>query len=178
MIFLIIDMQVGLFGSDTPRFDADGVVSRINELAKIIRNKDGSVIFIQHDGPKDDSLEPGTNGWEILPELERHQTDIVVRKRACDSFYETNLLNEISRIESNLIIISGCATDFCVDTTIRSAASKDFEVIVAADCHTTGDRPHLGAEKIIQHHNWVWENLILPRNKIGVVTSDELKTQV
>jgi nicotinamidase-related amidase len=178
MILLIIDMQIGLFDNDIPRYDADGVVARINNIAKNIRKKHGAIIYIQHDGSKGDSLEPGTAGWEILPELERHKNDIVIRKKACDSFYETDLLNEIKQTNSNSVIITGCATDFCVDTTIRSAASKDFEIIVAADCHTTSDRPHLSAKKIIQHHNWMWKNLILPRSEVKVATSDELRRKI
>jgi len=34
---VVIDMQVGCFGADTPRYDADGVVARINELARAVR---------------------------------------------------------------------------------------------------------------------------------------------
>ena len=52
---------------------------------------------------------------------------------------------------------TGSATDFCVDTTVRAAASRDYEVALIADGHTTRDRPHLEAAAIIQHHNWMWE---------------------
>ena len=62
------------------------------------------------------------------------------------------------------LIITGCATDFCVDTTIRAAASRNFEVVVVEDGHTTADRPHVDALSVMRHHNWVWENLIHPRS--------------
>jgi len=45
---LIIDMQVGLFEGDPPRDDADGVIRRINEIARVVRAL-GMVIFIQHE---------------------------------------------------------------------------------------------------------------------------------
>jgi nicotinamidase-related amidase len=57
----------------------------------------------------------------------------------------------------------GFATDFCVDSTLRSAASKDFAVIVVADAHTTADNPVLKAEQVRQHHNWAWANAITKR---------------
>ena len=38
---LVIDMQVGLFGADTPRHDAEGVVERINALARAVRRAGG-----------------------------------------------------------------------------------------------------------------------------------------
>ncbi|MCP4694589.1 MAG: isochorismatase family protein, partial [Desulfobacterales bacterium] len=70
--------------------------------------------------------------------------------------------------------VTGCATDFCVDTTVRSAASKDYEMVVVSDAHTTGDRPHLGAEAIIEHHNWVWENFIPPGKDIMVAPAERV----
>ena len=73
-----------------------------------------------------------------------------------------------------LLIVTGCATDFCVDTTIRSANSRDYQVVVAADGHTTADRPHVDAGSLIQHHNWLWQNLIHPKLRIDVVQTDDL----
>ena len=67
-------------------------------------------------------------------------------------------------------MVSGCATDFCVDSTIRSALSKDFNITVIADTHTTADKPYLNAQKIIQHHNFVWQNMIPTKGKIQVIS--------
>jgi len=39
---LIVDMQVGLFEGDLPRYDADGVIQRINEIAKVVRTTGAS----------------------------------------------------------------------------------------------------------------------------------------
>ena len=164
---LIIDMQVGLFEGDPPRDDADGVIRRINEIARVVRATGGMVIFIQHED--DGILARGTPGWEILPILERTDTDLLVRKQACDSFYETELADLLEQHGTRQLIITGCATDFCVDTTIRAAAGRNYEVVVVKDAHTTRDRPHLDAKSIITHHNWMWENLILPRNEVKVL---------
>lgn len=37
-----------------------------------------------------------------------------------------------------------------------------FEVVVAADCHTLAARAHLSAQAVIEHHHWIWANLICP----------------
>lgn len=169
---LIIDMQQGLFDS-ADRFDAGGVVQRINELSGQIRSSGGNVIFIQHDGTSGDPIEQGSPGWEILQELERDSEDKIIRKTACDAFYRTGLDNHLKKQGTGRLIITGCATDFCVDTTVRSAASLDYEIVAISDAHTTADRPHLKAESIIRHHNWVWENLILPDSRIRVVSTKE-----
>jgi nicotinamidase-related amidase len=45
-------------------------------------------------------------------------------------------------------------------STVRSAAALGYPVVVVSDCHTVSDRPHMDAEKVIEHHHWVWRNLI------------------
>jgi nicotinamidase-related amidase len=168
---LIVDMQVGLFQGE-PRHDADGVVARVNALARGVRAAGGHIIFIQHED--DGAFARGEAGWQLLPTLERRPADLLVGKTACDSFYRSELDEVLRELQITRLLVTGCATDFCVDTTIRSAASKDYEVVVVADGHTTKDRPHLGAEAIIEHHNWMWSNLILPGNPIRVLPTEKL----
>lgn len=169
---LVIDMQVGLFEGDPPRYDADSVIQRLNEIAKNMRAAGGAVIFIQHEDKG--SLKRGTRGWEILPLLERIDSDLLVHKQACDSFYETSLADVLEKHGVQQLVVTGCATDFCVDTTVRAAASRNYEVIVVKDGHTTKDRPHLDAKSIIDHHNWMWENLILPRKELKVLPASSI----
>jgi nicotinamidase-related amidase len=76
------------------------------------------------------------------------------------------------------LLMSGCATDFCVDTTIRAAASRDYEVTVVEDGHTTADRPHVDAVSVIRHHNWVWENLIHPKVRVRVRAASDLIAEI
>jgi nicotinamidase-related amidase len=93
----------------------------------------------------------------------------VVHKRACDAFYETDLAKILQEHDARQLIVTGCATDFCVDTTVRAAASRDYEMIVVEDGHTTADRPHVDAVSVMRHHNWVWQNLIHPKRRIEVL---------
>jgi nicotinamidase-related amidase len=58
---LVIDMQVGLFEGDPPRYDAERVIQRVNEIAKNMRETGGVVIFIQHEDKG--ILKRGTRGW-------------------------------------------------------------------------------------------------------------------
>jgi len=174
MQLLVVDMQKGLFTRDTPRHDAEGVIRRINRLIASVRKGGGRIIYIRHDGPQGDPLAPGTPGWEFVDELDFHPDEILIRKKACDAFAHTPLLDTIKESGDTRIIITGCATDFCVDTTVRSAAGKDIEVWVAGDAHTTADRPHLNAKDIITHHNWSWKNLILYQGKIRVAKTEDL----
>jgi nicotinamidase-related amidase len=172
---LVIDMQVGLF-EGAKRFDADGVVRRINDLARAVRAKGGVVVFVQHEDEGD--FAHGAPGWRILPALDARPGDVYVSKTACDSFYRSKLDEILRERKITRLLVCGCATDFCVDTTIRSAASKDYEVAVVADGHTTADRLHLPAEKIIEHHNWMWARLILPGRPVTVAKAEDLLREI
>jgi len=170
---IIIDMQKASF-ADAERYDASGVVRRINDLAERLRQNGSKVIFIQHDGNEADGHKAYTEGWEILDELVKKEDDLLVRKTSCDSFYETRLESTLKDFQIQELIVAGCATDFCVDTTIRSALSKDFSVTIPRGCHTTADRPHLKALEVIDHHEWVWNDLITPNSKIRVLPFEDV----
>lgn len=136
------------------------------------------MIFIQHDGPPGDAFEPGKPTWQLLPSLERKAKDLVVHKVACDAFYETNLDGTLRARNVQRLLVTGCATEFCVDTTIRAAMSRDYDITVVADPHTTADRQHVDAKSLIQHQNWLWGELIHPKVKIAVVSTNELIAQL
>lgn len=171
---LIIDMQKGSFTAKTPRFDTEGVVSRINILSEQFRNSNSPVIFIQHDGSSMNEFIPNTTEWELLDELKVKKSDIFIDKYANDVFYNSLLLSRIKELNIDDLYIIGCATDFCVESTIQSALTKDFNIVVVKDCHTTGDRPHLKAEQVIEHYNWVWSNMIPTKGKIEVLSFEEV----
>ena len=169
---IVIDMQVGLFEGEPPCHDADGVVSRINALAQAVRAKSGTVIFIQHENEK--AYAAGARLWQLLPGLDHQPGDVYVGKTASDCFYRSDLEKLLRERSVDRLLVTGCATEFCVDTTIRVAASKDYEVTVVADGHTTKDRPVLKATEIIAHHNWVWSILLIPGRPVKVAPTAEL----
>ena len=174
---LVIDMQVQSFKPETPRHEAELIIRKINLLSEHFRQNGDKVIFIQHDGTKENSFLPGTADWKILPSLIQHPDDIVVSKTANDSFYNTALDAILKKYEISELFVTGCATDFCVDSTIHSALNRDYHITVIKDCHTTTNRPHLSAEKVIQHHNWLWENMTPTNGQIVLVQSQNLLKQ-
>ncbi|MBL7969749.1 MAG: cysteine hydrolase [Prolixibacteraceae bacterium] len=169
---LIIDMQKVSFTPKTPRFDAENVVVRINRLSEMFRENGLPVVFIQHDGSRDKFCFPGSKDWEILDELVRRPGDEFISKRANDSFYQTRLHQFLQMNNISELVITGCATDFCVDSTVKSALTHDYNVTVISDAHTTADRPHLNAANVIEHYNWVWSELIPTEGKIRVICSE------
>lgn len=173
---IIIDMQRGSFGEATPRHDAAGLVERLNRLARSVRAQGGgAVVFIQHDGPPGDPHHPDLPGWKLLPDLDVRPADTIIRKTSCDAFLDTSLDEFLHSRAIDRLILTGCATDYCVDTTVRSALARGYPTIVPSDGHTTMNRPHLPAEKIIEHHNAIWAGFIAPRGPAMVCPCSEVR---
>ena len=170
--FLVVDMQEGLLRGG-PKHDLAGVVERINVVANRVRQGGGAVFFVQHAGPAGDDFEPQTPGWRLLSSLAVVASDRIVSKTLNDAFCGTSLHVDLAALGATRVVIAGWATDLCVDATVRSAAALGYEVAVAGDCHTVSDSPHLPAERIIEHHHWVWTNL-LARRPVIIARAAEL----
>lgn len=171
---LIIDMQVGSFSNETPRFNTEEVIEKINLLSNHFRNENDKIIFIQHDGTKENFLFSGTPDWQVLPSIDQVESDIYIEKSANDAFYRTNLEQTLKSLSITQLYISGCATDFCVNATVHAALVKDFHITIAKDCHTTSDRPELKAKALINYHNWLWKNLTPTKGSIYVKELNEI----
>lgn len=175
---IVVDMQAGSFIAETPRIDSDQVVRRINTLADLYRKKGNSVIFVQHDGTLENCFIPGSPEWQILDSLVIGPEDAFIVKTANDAFYRTDLDNLLKSNEIDEITITGCATDFCVEATIQSALVKDYKITIIKDGHTTADRPFMPAKSVIDHYNWVWENMTPVNGKIEVVNFEDYMLKV
>jgi nicotinamidase-related amidase len=145
---LVIDVQRALF--DPPPFEADEVIVRINALAARARAAGVPVVFVQHEN--DAGLACGSTGWELEPHLVAGQGDLRVRKRTPDSFLRTDLHERLTERGVRHLLVCGYASEFCIDTSVRSAAAKGYAVTLAADAHTTHDKPHGTAQWIRTHH--------------------------
>jgi nicotinamidase-related amidase len=72
------------------------------------------------------------------------------------------------------LVVCGAVTEFCIDTTVRRAASLGYRVVVGADSHTTKSQPDMSAAAIIAHHNRVWSEFSAPQ-PVSVVPSDSIQ---
>jgi len=172
---LVIDVQRGLFCAKPPPFEAGAVIARINAVTAQARQAGAPVIFIQHDGePSEPDLVPFSEGWKLHPDLVVRPGELVIRKTTCDAFYGTTLESELRSRGITTLLLMGFATDFCIDSTLRNALSKDFRIIVVADAHTTADNPVLGADLVRKHHNWAWA-LCLAKKGVTVLKASEVR---
>lgn len=153
---IVIDVQQGMFASPEQQpHDGDAVLSRIAGLVSRARESATPLIFVQHDGGAGDPLEKPGEGWKVHSGTGYHESDIVVEKRHCDAFQDTELKDRLADMAVSTVVLAGMMTEYCVDTTCRRAFSLGYDVVLASDAHTTFSKPHIGAEQIIRHHNEV-----------------------
>jgi nicotinamidase-related amidase len=164
-VLMVIDMQNGVFAN--PRINREDCTARINQLIQAA----DKVIFIQH---AEEELKPGHPAFDLLPELHRPADALYVTKTACDAFYRTELDELLQKNGINAFVVCGCATDYCVDTTIKNGVSRGYAITVAADAHTTANRSAVSAEALIKQHNEVWANLSIPGNRLQVKSVGEI----
>jgi nicotinamidase-related amidase len=135
----------------------EATVARIAQLQTRARAAGLPVVLVQHDAEPGHRLATGSAGWLIRSELAPHPGEAVVHKKSCDSFFETDLADQLAargiHPGAGRLVIAGCMTQYCVDTTCRSAVGRGYDVTLAADGHMTADSGALGFEQIIAHHN-------------------------
>ena len=154
---VIIDVQQGMFDFQGfgPVSHAD-LLNNINTLAKRARSVSSHVIYIQHHGGSDHPLEKGSAGHQIADQIAPLPSDHIVAKTQCGMFTETGLEQVLNELEITKLVICGMQTEFCVDTGVRTAADRGYDIIVAKDAHATFDTALLSADQIAQHHEALW----------------------
>lgn len=175
---MIIDVQNAILrgrGSPArqPAIDAalDGMVARLAEIQRAARSAWVPVVMIQHDGTPDHRLATGTEGWQIRTELAPAAADIAVHKESCDSFHDTDLQQRLREKGITRLIVGGCMTQFCVDTTCRRAVSMGYDVTLLGDGHMTADMGDLRFEQIIAHHNAVLDGFDAGKHAIQIAST-------
>jgi nicotinamidase-related amidase len=146
---VVIDVQNGLITGPEPVHEAKVLLANISSLLKRARRRGAPVVYVQ-----DDDIGPvGYYAWEIPTTIYPEAHDVRVRKAACDAFHETELDQRLREMGVGCLVVVGCKTEFCIDTTCRRAVTIGYHVTLVADVHATSDSPALAAPAIIAHHN-------------------------
>lgn len=104
----------------------------------------------------------GSVGQEVIPELAPQPGDLTIKKYRSSGFWGTNLdmLLRSNGIQS--VVMTGCTTEGCVESTSRDALFNDYYVVVAEDCVASDDRAQHDA------------SLLLMRHRFDIASSDEI----
>ena len=71
---------------------------------------------------------------EIIPELRPRPSDLVLYKTRYSGFVGTTLDEELRRRGIDTLIVTGCTTSVCVESTVRDAFFRNYRCIVLEDC--------------------------------------------
>lgn len=153
---VIIDVQLGMFWEEPPLYRGEELLTQLKDLINRARAADVPVIYVQHsDSDESELLHPSKSGWQIHPEIAPLKDELVVGKLTPDSFYQTTLQKELEKRGIKKLILAGLQTEYCVDTTTRSAFSHNYDVTLVTDAHSTWGTEAISAKNIVAHHNRV-----------------------
>ena len=134
-------------------YRGDVVLENIRALVVACRAAGVEVIYVQHDEPIGTEGEPGSTGWEIHPSVRPRPGERIFRKEHNSAFRGTDLHPYLEERAVGTLIIVGIQTEYCVDTTVRVAFEKGYEVIIPEWTNTTYDNGEVSAAQIYELHN-------------------------
>ena len=97
---------------------------------------------------------PGTPGHAFVPELAPLPDELVVAKYRSSAFWGTNLELLLRSNGIATVIVGGCTTEGCVESTARDAMFADHYVIIAEDCVGSDDRAQHDASLLLMRHRF------------------------
>jgi len=86
------------------------------------------------DGRAGRVLVEGTWNTEILPALAPRPGDLVVPKQRYSGFFETDLDSILRAQDVRHLVVTGCTTSVCVESTVRDAMFRGYHCVVLEDC--------------------------------------------
>jgi ureidoacrylate peracid hydrolase len=86
------------------------------------------------DGQEGRILIRDTWNTAVVTELKPKAADVEIYKHRYSGFFETDLDATLKTLEVRYLIVTGCTTSVCVESTIRDAMFLDYSPILLADC--------------------------------------------
>ena len=126
------------------------VIPNIRELSGLCRELGVPIIYLRVGSRRLDGAdtswrykqmnligEPGSREREILEELAPHPADLVIEKTTSGAFNSTTLDQILRNMGVNSLVITGVATNGCVETTTRGAGDLGYLTYLVEDATAT-----------------------------------------
>ena len=108
--------------------------------------------------------EEGTWGADFVDGLEPHEDDFVVTKYRSSAFHNTDLDLVLRSNGIRSVLVAGCTTEGCVESTVRDLCFYDYFGIVLSDC--------VGSDVRELHEASM---LVMGAYRADITTSDEVR---
>jgi len=107
----------------------------------------------------------GTWGAEFF-EIEPEPTDVIVTKNHFSGFHDTDLHTRLQERGIKTLVLTGVATNVCIDSTLREGFFLNYHIVLVEDCvGSNSPEGHAGT-------------LVTVRNNIGSVVDSAALVQV
>lgn len=139
---IVIDLQKGIvqFPATHPTKD---VIANAGALATAFRTRGFPVILVNVTGGapgRTEVVRPKTersSDWsELVSELDKQPTDILITKERWGAFIGTTLHERLQELGVTQVIVAGISTSIGVESTARSAYEYGYNVVLAVDAMT------------------------------------------
>jgi nicotinamidase-related amidase len=148
---VIIDLQQGIVGRETAPYPASQVVERSARLAKKLREKGGTAVYVHVDinnflqlpvdQPMRDPNAPPlpASASELVPEAGFQQGDVFITKRHWGAFAGTKLEQTLKQRGIDTVVLTGISTNAGVESTARQGTGLGFAFVVVEDACSSQD---------------------------------------
>ena len=130
---------------------AEPIIPRLQTLFEEARGHDVPVIFA-NDAHLPDDFEidlwgehamKGSEGAEIIPELDVHEEDYVLEKRTYSGFYDTGLDQLLRSLDVQTLYLTGLHTNMCCRHTAADAYFRGYDLVAVSDgCQAFSEEEH------------------------------------
>jgi nicotinamidase-related amidase len=125
-----------------------------------------------HGGPPLRYTIPGTPGHEFTADFAPLPDELVVRKYRSSGFWGTNLDMLLRSNGIKTVVVGGCTTEGCIESTARDAMFNDYYVVIPEDCVASDDRAQHDASMLLMRHRFD----IATGNEIGLAWENHSMT--
>ena len=137
---ILVDFEKEWINQNSDYFvgDISNVLERTNKIINFCRRHDYKIIFITHiEKDSNGAFAENSENTKIIEELNKQDSDILIKKYKISPFFKTSLENELQNI--NEIVVCGILSNLCVRSTIQDAYDRDFKIKVIKDCCVSFD---------------------------------------
>ena len=139
VIDMINDFVSGVLGSER----SARIVPNIQGLLRYARGEEVPIIYITDahlpEGDREFDIWPrhaveGSEGAQVVDELEPEAGDHRIKKRRYSGFYATGLDGLLREFGVDTIVLTGLVTNICIQHTAADAFFRGYRVVVPRDC--------------------------------------------
>ena len=151
MNLLVIDIQKGI--TDDELYNYDTFVKNTQKLIQVARNNNVEVIYVMHDDGIGSGFSVGDEAFEIADIVKPNPGEKIYIKTVNSAFSIKELKKYLENSLDKDLMIIGLQTNFCIDSTIRSAFDNGFNVIVPLEANSTFNNEYMDAKTTYEYYN-------------------------